>query len=156
MTDASPDLPWRGIALALRRPESRTLLDHWVATRGDRRYPPHADLAASPFAALCDRLVLLRVASRPADFRYVHFGTVFRRQHGFDMTGKTVGDWPPAILPGALAAYASAMAAGGLWYLHSAPDADGKSRATEKIYLPFAADFAHVDHILVGTFEVVD
>ena len=156
MTDESPDLPWRQLALRLRRPESRTLLDFWVAARGGRRYPPRADLLASPLAAMRDRLVLLRVATKPEGFRYAHFGAVFSRQHGFDMTGKTVADWPPAILPGALAAYAAAMSAGGLWYLHSAPAADGKSRATEKIYLPFAADLEHVDHILVGTFEIVD
>lgn len=156
MTDESPDLPWRQLALKLRRPESRTLLDFWVAARGDRRYPSRADLLASPLAAMRDRLVLLRVAAKPEAFRYAHFGAVFSRQHGFDMTGKTIADWPPAKRPGAIEAYRAVMAEGGLWYLHSAPAADGKSGATEKIYLPFATDFEHVDHILVGTFELVD
>ena len=156
MADESPDLPWRQLALKLRRPESRTLLEYWVAARGGRRYPPRAELLASPLAAMRDRLVLLHAAPEPQDFRYAHFGAVFSRQHGFDMTGKTVADWPPAKRPGAIEAYASAMAAGGLWHLHLASSADGKSRATEKIYLPFAADLAHVDHILVGTFEIVE
>lgn len=154
MEDRDDAPSWRRVAAQLRRPESRALLDAWLAARDGARLPRRADLTAPTFAALRDRLVLLRVAPRPEAFHYEHFGAAFQRQHGFDMTGRTIADWPPSIQPGAVAAYAAAMAAGGFWYRYSPTALDGRPHATEKIYLPFGADGETVDHVLVGTFDV--
>jgi hypothetical protein len=79
-------------------PRLRWLADYWNAKRGNRPWPSRADLDPLEMRPVMGHIAILEVEPRPGGglpvFKYRLFGSSFVHWFGFDMTGKTLDDWP--------------------------------------------------------------
>lgn len=73
---------------------------YWDERRGGARWPPRSAIDPLDLKPLLGSLVIVDVlhdgGGAPPRFRYRLFGSSLVQWFGFDMTGKTIDDWPGA------------------------------------------------------------
>jgi hypothetical protein len=148
-----------GHILALEEIENATLrqiAEHWLALRGERRFPSRGDLAPKNFKTLLRHITLLRVVDGGADYEFRILGDVQVQAYGENFTGmrlSEVGAKHPKLAEALRLLYdgvrmgREAVGYRG-WIGRDMPDT--KYSYHECAFFPLGAADHAVDHILVA------
>lgn len=80
--------------LRIERPKLRRLYQDWLDRRRDRAMPARADFDILDLRYIIGDLNLLDVLHEPVRFRFRVHGSSAVARLGFDLTGRTVDDYP--------------------------------------------------------------
>ena len=136
---------------AIRHPSLRRLYDHWEARRAGREFPARADFDPVELRWMLGNLLLLDVLRDPPGFRFRLHGANLAARAGFDMTGKTMDDYPdPEYAKVALRSFSTAVETRLPVARINERVIEGRAYGYEALHLPLSSDGARVDMLLVG------
>ncbi len=136
---------------AIRHPLLRRLYDHWNAKRAGRELPARADFDPVELGWIVGNLLLLDVLRDPPGFRFRIHGTNLAERIGFDMTGKTMDDYPdPEYAKVALRSFSTVVGTRLPLSRVTERAIEGRAYGYEALHLPLSSDGARVDMLLVG------
>jgi len=128
---------------------------YWLARRGNAPWPPRMALDPLDLKPLLGHITLMDVIRPPAGpqrFRYRLFGTAFVEWFGFDLTGKTIDDWPqPEYRDYLNASYREVVAAGRPFRRYRSVVKDGRLLRYEALMLPLGPP-AQIDQVIIAQF----
>jgi hypothetical protein len=135
----------------VRHPDLRRLHGYWLARRGDRPLPRRADIDPLDLPWLLGDLLLIDVLREPLNFRFRVFGTAIVQMAGFDVTGKTLDQFPLDDMRGPLrTSYEAAVAARRPLAVSRRFHRDRYYFDYESLILPLG-DGDEVSQLLIGT-----
>jgi hypothetical protein len=142
--------------VAIEAPLLRRLHDDWLARRRGRLLPARADFDPVDLKYLMGKLLLVDVMHEPLRFRYRLVGTELVRRAGFDLTGRTLDDYPdPEYREYTRQRYATAVVTRQpLRSIQSRLILDGRLRHYEALLLPLGADGETVDMLMIGVIHL--
>jgi hypothetical protein len=136
---------------AIRNPLLRRLYDHWNAKRAGRAFPARADFDPVELRWIVGNLLLLDVLRDPPGFRFRIHGTNLADRVGFDMTGKTMDDYPdPEYAKIALRSFSTVVETRLPLVRLTERMIEDRAYGYEALHLPLSSDGARVDMLLVG------
>lgn len=135
----------------IRDPLLRQLYDFWDAKRGGREMPGRRDFDPLELRWILGNVLLLDVLRDPPGFRFRVHGTNLAQRAGFDMTGKTMDEYPdPEYAKVALRSFSTAVETRRPFARINERTIEGRAYGYEALHLPLSSDGEHVDMLLVG------
>ncbi|MDE2229551.1 MAG: PAS domain-containing protein [Alphaproteobacteria bacterium] len=132
-------------------PLLRRLYQYWDGERGDHPMPTRGSIDPIKMRYILGHLALIDVLADPRRFRVRLHGTELVSRLGADLTGKTLDEWPSADLRGLGLAWFNAVVERRTPYHQQVNQViDGFVRNFEALILPYSAQRASVDLILVA------
>jgi hypothetical protein len=136
---------------AIRNPLLRRLYDHWDAKCAGRELPARADFDPVELRWIVGNLLLIDVLRGPPGFRFRIHGTNLAERIGFDMTGKTMDDYPdPEYAKVALRSFTTVVETRRPFARVNERMIDGRAYGYETVMLPLSSDGEAIDMLLVG------
>jgi hypothetical protein len=134
----------------IREPRLRRLYEYWAAKRGGREFPSRADLDPVEFPWLLGNVLLVDVPPG-GGFRVRLHGANLAARAGFDMTGKSMDDYPdPEYAKVALRSFRTVVETRRPLVSVNERIIAGRAYGYETVMLPLSSDGAQVDMLLVG------
>jgi hypothetical protein len=140
----------------IESPALRAFWRYWEEKRGAAPWPPRAAIDPLDLQPMLGHIALLDVihgeTGAPPRFRYRLFGTAFVEWFGFDMTGRTIDEWPqPEYRDLMIASYREVVAAGRPFRRYRSFVKDGRILHYEGLMLPLG-DATTIRQVMVGQF----
>lgn len=140
-------------------PALRWLADYWLEKRGNRLWPARAELDVLEMRPVLGHIAILELHPRPGGgmpvFKYRMFGTSFVHWFGFDMTGKTLDDWPvPEYRDYLNRSYNEVMQARRPFRRYRRLIQDGRQLNYEGVMLPLGRGDA-IEQVMAGQYFLV-
>ena len=135
----------------IRNPLLRRLYDHWDGKRAGRAFPARADFDPLDLRWILGNLLLVDVRHDPLSFRVRLHGANLTSRAGFDMTGKSMDDYPdPEYAKVALRSFSTVVETRRPFARVNERVIDGRAYGYETAMLPLSSDGETVDMLLVG------
>jgi hypothetical protein len=134
----------------IREPRLRRLYDYWAAQRGGGELPSRAEIDPVEFPWLLGNVLLVDVLP-DGGFRVRLHGTNLVARAGFDMTGKSMDDYPnPEYAKVALRSFRTVVETRRPFVSDNERTIAGRAYGYETVMLPLSSDGARVDMLLIG------
>ena len=139
--------------LGIERPTLKRLYQDWLDRRRGRAMPARADFDVLDLGYIVGDLNLLDVLYAPLRFRFRVHGTHAVSRLGFDLTGKTVDDYPDSDYRAVVREHFSQVVEAKAPKRIARDPFRRRNRMVlrwEGLVLPLSADGARVDMLMVG------
>jgi hypothetical protein len=135
----------------IRVPKLVRLYDFWESKRNGRRFPSRDDIDPLELKFILGNIDLVEVSGDPAVFLFRLSGSENDRDEGFNMTGKTLDEYPlPEHREAVRKTYLRALSSGEPNYEELDRMNEGKFVRYARLILPLSNDGTTINMLMMG------